>query len=61
MKKNTFLTIRVSSYKKAAKKPMDVTEDVIRNYAIQNDLADVKVFAESVNEVSARLSQSVGD
>jgi hypothetical protein len=46
-KKNTSITIWVSWYKKSAKIPTDVTEDVIRNYALQNDLVDVKVCAVS--------------
>jgi hypothetical protein len=39
--------IWVSWYKKSAGIPTDVTEDVIRNYALQNDLVDVKVCAVS--------------
>jgi hypothetical protein len=46
-KKNTAITIWVSWYKKAAKIPTDITEDAIRNYALQNDLVDVKVCAVS--------------
>ena len=46
-KKNTAVTIWVSWYKKSAKIPTDVTEDTIRNYALQNDLVDVKVCAVS--------------
>ena len=46
-KKNTAITIWVSWYKKSAKISTDVTEDVIRNYALQNDLIDVKVCAVS--------------
>ena len=46
-KKNTSITIWVSWYKKSAKIPTDVTEDVIRNYALQNDLVNVKVCAVS--------------
>ena len=46
-KKNPAITIWVSWYKKAAKIPTDVTEDVIRNYALKNDLVDVKVCAVS--------------
>ena len=46
-KKNTAITIWVSWYKKSAKIATDVTEDVIRNYALQNDLVDVKVCAVS--------------
>jgi hypothetical protein len=39
--------IWVSWYKKSAGIATDVTEDVIRNYALQNDLVDVKVCAVS--------------
>ena len=46
-KKNTSIIIWVSWYKKSAKIVTDVTEDVIRNYALQNDLVDVKVCAVS--------------
>ncbi|MBN8688482.1 MAG: hypothetical protein J0M10_15790 [Chitinophagales bacterium] len=45
--KNPAITIWVSWYKKTAKNPTDVTEDVIRNYALKNDLVDVKVCAVS--------------
>ena len=47
IKKNTSITIWVSWYKKAAKIETDITEDTIRNYALQNDLVDVKVCAVS--------------
>ena len=47
IKKNTSVTIWVSWYKKASKIETDITEDVIRNYALQNDLVDVKVCAVS--------------
>ncbi len=46
-KKNTSITIWVSWYKKSSKIPTDVTEDVIRNHALKNDLVDVKVCAVS--------------
>ena len=46
-KKNPAITIWVSWYKKSAKIPTDLTEDVIRNYALKNDLVDVKVCAVS--------------
>jgi len=46
-KKNTAITIWVSWYKRSAKIATDVTEDVIRNYALKNDLVDVKVCAVS--------------
>ncbi|MDB5199818.1 MAG: hypothetical protein JWO92_1781 [Chitinophagaceae bacterium] len=36
------IIIWVSWYKKSAGIPTDVTEDVIRNYALRNDLVDVK-------------------
>ena len=46
-KQNPDITIWVSWYKKAAKIETDITEDVIRNYALKNDLVDVKVCAVS--------------
>ena len=46
-KQNPNITIWVSWYKKAAKIPTDITEDIIRNYALRNDLVDVKVCAVS--------------
>lgn len=46
-KKNSSITIWVSWYKKSAKIHTDITEDTIRNYALQNDLVDVKVCAVS--------------
>jgi len=46
-KQNPKITIWVSWYKKAAKIETDITEDVIRNYALKNDLVDVKVCAVS--------------
>jgi len=46
-KKNPQITIWISWYKKSAKIPTDITEDVIRNYALKNDLVDVKVCAVS--------------
>jgi hypothetical protein len=39
--------IWVSWYKKSAKIPTDVTEDIIRNRALETDLVDVKVCAVS--------------
>lgn len=46
-KKNSSVTIWVSWYKKSSKIATDVTEDVIRNYALKNILVDVKVCAVS--------------
>jgi hypothetical protein len=53
IKKNTAVSIWVSWYKKSAKIPTDMTEDVIRNYALQHGLVDVKVCA--VSEVWSGL------
>ena len=53
IKKNTSVIIWVSWYKKTARIPTDVTEDLIRDYALKNDLVDVKVCA--VNEVWSAL------
>ena len=53
IKKNAAISIWVSWYKKSAKIPTDLTEDVIRNYALKNDLVDVKVCA--VSEVWSGL------
>ena len=46
-KQNPTIIIWVSWYKKAAKIETDITEDVIRNYALKNNLVDVKVCAVS--------------
>jgi hypothetical protein len=46
-KKNTAVTIWVSWYKKSSGIATDITEDVIRNYALANNLVDVKVCAVS--------------
>ena len=46
-KKNSTIIIWVSWYKKAAKIPTDISEDTIRNYALKNDLVDIKVCAVS--------------
>ena len=47
IRKNTAIIIWISWYKKASKIETDVTEDVIRSYALKNDLVDVKVCAVS--------------
>ena len=46
-KKDPSLIIWVSWYKKAAGIATDLTEDLIRNFALGNDLVDVKVCAVS--------------
>jgi len=43
IRKNPTVVIWVSWYKKAAKIPTDVTEDLIRAWALKNNLVDVKV------------------
>jgi len=45
--KNRAISIWVSWYKKSAKIPTDLTEDLIRNFALKNNLVDVKVCAVS--------------
>lgn len=52
-KKNDKVIIWVSWYKKSAGIKTDITEDTIRNYALQHNLVDVKVCA--VNEVWSGL------
>jgi len=47
IKLNPKIVIWVSWYKKSAKKETDITEDVIRNYALRNNLVDIKVCAVS--------------
>ncbi|MGK2861538.1 MAG: hypothetical protein ACSLE0_06360 [Chitinophagaceae bacterium] len=44
---NPSVIIWISWYKKSAKIPTDITEDSIRNYALKNDLVDIKVCAVS--------------
>ena len=44
---NPDIIIWVGWYKKAAKKVTDITEDIIRNYALNNNLVDIKVCAVS--------------
>lgn len=53
IRKNTAVVIWVSWYKKAAKIPTDVTEDIIRELALQHGLVDIKVCA--VNEIWSGL------
>lgn len=46
-KQNSKLVVWVSWYKKSAGIKTDITEDSIRNFALQHDLVDVKVCAVS--------------
>ena len=45
IRQNSKIIIWVSWYKKSAKMLTDLSEDVIRNYALNNDLVDIKVCA----------------
>ena len=47
IKKNKKIVIWVSWYKKSSGIATDLTEDTIRNFALKNDLVDVKVCAVS--------------
>ena len=47
LQQNPNLVIWVSWYKKSSGVKTDITEDVIRNFALKNDLVDVKVCAVS--------------
>ena len=47
IKKNKNVVIWVSWYKKSSGIATDITEDTIRNFALKNDLVDVKVCAVS--------------
>lgn len=46
-KKNSSIILWVSWYKKSANMNTDITEDTIRNYALANNLVDIKVCAVS--------------
>jgi hypothetical protein len=52
-KKNPAITFWVSWYKRSSRIDTDINEDMIRNYALKNDLVDVKVCA--VSEVWSGL------
>jgi hypothetical protein len=47
IRKNPRIVIWVSWYKKSSGKASDLTEDVIRGYALSNGLVDIKVCAVS--------------
>lgn len=46
-RKKSNIVIWVSWYKKASGMATDLTEDLIRNFALENDLVDIKVCAVS--------------
>jgi len=54
-KKNPQLVIWVSWYKKSSGMATDLTEDLIRNYALDNGLVDIKVCAVSDNWSGLKL------
>ena len=47
IEKNKKIVIWVSWYKKSSGMATDITEDTIRNFALKNNLVDVKVCAVS--------------
>jgi hypothetical protein len=53
--KNPQLVIWVSWYKKSSGVPTDLTEDIIRGYALQNGLVDIKVCAVSAQWSGLKL------
>jgi len=54
-KKNPRIVIWVSWYKKSAGIATDLTEDFVRDYALKNDLVDIKVCAVSVEWSGLKL------
>jgi len=59
--KNTGIVIWVSWYKKSAGIPTDLTENMIRDYALQNGLVDIKVCAVSEQWSGLKLVVPVKD
>lgn len=59
IKTNPAVTIWISWYKKSSKIPTDITEDVVRNYALKNGLVDVKVCAVSDKWSALKLAVPV--
>ena len=60
-RKNRTAVIWVSWYKKSSGKSTDLTEDVVRNYALANGLVDVKVCAVSEEWSGLKLVVPVKD
>lgn len=60
-RKNTSVVIWVSWYKKSSGKTTDLTEDVVRNYALANGLVDIKVCAVSEEWSGLKLVVPVKD
>ncbi len=59
--KNTSIVVWVSWYKKSAGIATDLTEDLIRNYALRNGLVDIKVCAVSGQWSGLKLVVPVKD
>lgn len=59
-KKNTGLVIWVSWYKKSSGIPTDLTEDIVRGWALGNELVDIKVCAVSEEWSGLKLVVPVG-
>lgn len=57
--KNSAVVIWVSWYKKSSGKATDLTEDVIRGYALSHGLVDIKVCAGSRTRAQARGARAV--
>jgi hypothetical protein len=55
IKKNTSITIWISWYKKSAGIATDLTEDIIRRYALSHHLVDIKVCAVSTEWSGLKL------
>jgi hypothetical protein len=60
-KKNTQLVVWVSWYKKSSGKMTDLTENIIRDYALGNGLVDIKVCAVSEEWSGLKLVVPVKD
>jgi len=54
-RKNSAAIVWVSWYKKSSPKATDLSEDMIRAFALQNDLVDVKVCAVSADWSGLKL------
>jgi len=59
--KNSGIVIWVSWYKKSSGIPTDLTEDIIRDYALRNGLVDIKVCAVSGEWSGLKLVVPVKD
>lgn len=60
-RRNTAVVVWVSWYKKSSGKATDLTEDVVRGYALSNGLVDIKVCAVSEEWSGLKLVVPVKD